>query len=314
MKLFVSIAALATIALARVQVMLPLYAYPVAGTDISPSWKATIDAIKAHPNVHFYLVINPSNGPTDGSSFSPGYNNDFTTYVSQLNGFSNAQTVGYVSTDYGKQGTNPSRNRTVANIHADIDEWAKWQNASTWTDPSPTANISIHGIWFDETSSDPKDLAFYQELTSYAKNAFNTPGRFQYSAVLNVGVNMTLEQERNLYALGDAVVSRETCWQLSSDANKGECPTPYTHYDASTLKGSFGLPNNVDLYPKAVVIVHYVQSDPPVNSSILADQIKQTVAFGIHSTYFTSAKLWETTVAEPATIGAVAQAVDAAQP
>ncbi|KAI0127029.1 Spherulation-specific family 4-domain-containing protein [Xylariales sp. AK1849] len=307
MKFFIPFAAFAAAVLARVNVMLPFYVHPVHTAD----WDAVISSINAHKNLHFYLVINPANGPTNPADpffhFEHGYNEDWTTNVARLNALDNAQTIGYVSTSYNN-GT-----RTKEAIIADIDNWSQWKMEKAWDGTS--VNISMHGIWFDETSVAEKDYDFYQSLTAHARDAFGAATAPPYTAVLNTGVrppNSTYE--RDLFGLADVVVTRETCWQRPSSSNAGPCPLPYEHYNASTLVETHGLPSNVDLYPKASVVVHYVRPDPPVDGPILADQIKQTVDFGIHSLYFTSAELWETTVLEPATVSAVAQAVDAAQP
>ncbi|KAI1855261.1 hypothetical protein JX265_006596 [Neoarthrinium moseri] len=307
MRSFIPFVAFAGAAIARVNIMLPLYVHPIHTTD----WNAVVETVNAHKNLHFYLVINPANGPTDRNDpffqFEHGYNTDWTTAVARLNALENAQTIGYVSTSYN----NGSRTRDA--VVADIDNWSQWKTEKD-RDGRP-ANISIHGIWFDETSVAEKDFEFYKDLTSHAREAFGASSAPQYTAVLNTGVrppNPTYE--RDLFGLADVVVTRETCWQNPSTSNAGACPLPYEPYNASTLVESGGLPSNVDLYAKASIVVHYVRPDPPVDTAILADQIKRTVDFGIHSLYFTSAELWETTVLGPATVGAVAQAVDVAQP
>ncbi|KAH6655068.1 Spherulation-specific family 4-domain-containing protein [Truncatella angustata] len=293
---------------ARVNIMLPFYVYPT-----QPDWQATIDTVNAHPNLHFYLVVNPSNGPTNSTpdpyfNYTHGYNTDWTTGVAKLNNLANAQTIGYVSTSYN----NGKNNRTREAVIADIDNWSQWKEQQS--DNSPNANISIHGIWFDETSVDRENYEFYQNLTAHARQAFNASEAPQYTSVLNTGVAPDPAYERELFDLADVVVTRETCWQYNSTENAAECPMPYVHYDVATLKNSSGLPNHTDLYPKASVIVHYVRPEPAVDATILADQIKRTVELGIHSLYFTSAKLWNMTTIGPATVGAVADAVDAAQP
>ncbi|KAK6063636.1 hypothetical protein SCUP515_12270 [Seiridium cupressi] len=206
--------------------------------------------LHAHGNLHFYWVINPTNGPTKRSNpffhFKHRYNKDWTTAIARLNALDNAQGIGYVSTSYN--------------------------------------------------------------------NAFGIPSAPQYTAVLNAGVRpLNSTYERDLFDLADAVIARETCWQVPSSAKAGPCPLPYEPYNTSTLIQTGGLPSNFGLYLRASIAVHYVRPKPLVDSAILTDQIKKTVHFGIHSLYLTSVELWETTVLEPATIGAVTQAVDTTQ-
>ncbi|CAJ2514119.1 Uu.00g022380.m01.CDS01 [Anthostomella pinea] len=279
MRYAVPLLSAATIALARVDIMLPLYTPP--GAPLLPGHK-------------------PFNGPTNSSDL--GFTLPPTLRYSTP--CPTPRPIGYVSTAYATG----VRNRTEAAIKADIDNWASWQTQTSWSGPG--ANISINGIWFDETSGDAADFAFYQRLTAHAGQAF--AGR-QYITVLNIGVRMDAAYERQMFDLASAVVTRETCWQEPSTANAVECPPTYTPFDAATLQNSSGLPVNADLYPKASVIVHYVQPPRELDGAMLAEQIRQTVAYGFHSAYFTSAKLWETTTLGPATVGAVAQAMADAQ-
>ncbi|KAH8894179.1 hypothetical protein GQ53DRAFT_821279 [Thozetella sp. PMI_491] len=287
--------------------MLPLYTHPYTH---KAEWDATIKAITAHQDLTFYIVINPSNGPTNSSdpynNLDVGYNINWVQGVDALNKHSNVVTLGYVSTAYN----NPGK-RTEQMILADIDNWSKWPAQKTVD--STSYNISIHGIWYDETSGQPGDFDFYERITKASKTAFGTS---TYTSVLNVGVRMDATYERKLFGLADVVVTRETCWQEPSDANEEQCPhkppNSYTPFDAYKLADSAqggGLPENKDLRPKASIIVHYVQSPRTVNADILKDQIAKTVSYGIHSTYFTSAKLWEAPSAEPATVDLVSQVI-----
>jgi hypothetical protein len=298
---------LPAVSLAKVNVMLPLYAHPYTN---KAEWDTTIEAIKAHRDLTFYLVINPSNGPTNRSdpynNLDVGYNINWVQGVDALNKEPNAVTIGYVSTAY-----NNASKRTEKMIQDDIDNWSKWPTQKTVD--GANYNISIHGIWFDETSGKPEDFAFYQRLTTAAKTAFSGN---PYTSVLNVGVRMDATYEKSLFGLADVVVTRETCWQEPSDANEEQCPhkppnsyTPFDAYKLSDAKQGGGLPENTDLYPKASVIVHYVQAPRTVDATVLKDQIAKTVSYGIHSTYFTSAKLWESPSAGPATVGLVSQLI-----
>lgn len=135
---FLALCGLATTVLARTEIMLPLYAAPgdVYG---SAEWNATIDAIKANPDMHFYVVINPNNGPKNTSTpgnpgqcnvhtnttdnpfdayIEHGCNRDYSTGLAKINALPNAQTIGYIYTRYGDQ-----NNRSIAEIEEDIKEW-----------------------------------------------------------------------------------------------------------------------------------------------------------------------------------------------
>ena len=134
--LILTLGGLATAVLARTEIMLPLYAAP-GGTDtFTKEWSATIDAIKQNPDMHFYVVINPNNGPKNTSTpdnggkcnvhtngafdeyLEHGCNRDYSTNIAKLNALPNVQTVGYIYTRYGDQS-----NRSIAEIQEDIAEW-----------------------------------------------------------------------------------------------------------------------------------------------------------------------------------------------
>ena len=51
-------AGLSTVLASSTSVLLPLYVYPSPGV-----WNPVFDAITAHPNVLFYVVVNPDSGP-----------------------------------------------------------------------------------------------------------------------------------------------------------------------------------------------------------------------------------------------------------
>lgn len=129
---------LAATVLARTEIMLPLYAGP-GGSTTSAEWNATIDAVRRNPDMHFYVVINPNNGPKNTSSpgngggcnvhtnekpgdfdayIEHGCNRDYSTNIAKLNALPNVQTVGYIYTRYGDQS-----NRSIAEIQEDIAEW-----------------------------------------------------------------------------------------------------------------------------------------------------------------------------------------------
>ncbi|KAM7192973.1 Spherulin-4 [Rhypophila sp. PSN 637] len=323
-NIILALTGLATTVMARTEIMLPLYAAP-GGIFGSAEWNATIDAIRANPDMHFYVVINPNNGPKNTSSpgnggscnlagpdyIEHGCNKDYSTNLARINALPNAQTVGYIYTRYGDQ-----NNRSIDSIKEDIAEWALWDNATTWNF-NEIANISIHGLWFDETGTTIGNRSEYEELTSYARDVFATTGpspRNQFSIIMNPGSNPQTDYEPFLFAMADAVVTRETCWtSVPSDPSDpyGDCLGDYTPYDYREMyqglgNRTAGLPDDPALNSKAVVIVHQVVDPPEANNQTLYEQILGTVRLGVHSAWFTSGN-WSQETRLPASVGVVSE-------
>ncbi|KXX73503.1 Spherulin-4 [Madurella mycetomatis] len=330
----------AAVAVARTEVMLPLYTAP-GGATPEPDWQAAVDAIRNNPDMHFYVVINPNNGPrntsfpgnpgscnvwneADNSDWIPhGCNKDWSTNVDILNQLPNVQTLGYVYTRYGD-----TASRSIAEIEEDIAECVSrthpnfltttrtrhnshphsasgraWRDENTWTG---RGNISIHGIWFDETGISIGNRTEYTQLTDYARRVFDEKDpadRGLFSIVMNPGSNPDQDYEPHLFAMSDAVVVRETCW---TEVGSVECPGNYVPFDVSTLAPGSGLPHDDALRPKSVVLVHQVRDPPAANNETLYEQIQGVVGLGLHSTYFTSAE-WNVTTMLPASVGVVAE-------
>lgn len=100
----------------------------------------------------FVVVINPASGP--GSTPYPDSN--YIKAISQLNAFNNVITIGYVRTNYG--------NQPIVNVTADINTYAGWSSYSA-------ANISMHGIFFDESPAVnvSSSLSFMKNVTDRAR-------------------------------------------------------------------------------------------------------------------------------------------------
>lgn len=182
---------------------------------------------------------------------------------------------------------------------------AAWDTARTWN-LNEVGNISIHGLWFDETGITLGNRTEYLTLTSYARQVFSTTGpspRHQFSLVMNPGSNPDQNYEDALFDMADAVVVRETCW---TSVAGGDCPPPYEPFDYAKLRDGFGLPHNAAYRNKSVVIVHQVHDPPAANNQTLYEQIKGVVGLGLHSTYFTSGN-WSETRLLPASVGVVAE-------
>jgi hypothetical protein len=131
---------LASAACARagdLQILFPLYKYPNWYSPASYIWD---DIAAANATVPITAIIDPNNGPDGG-----GPNSDYAQGVSDL-AAGGVTMIGYVSTSYGT--------RSLSAIEADIDIWA-----AAWS--------GISGIFLDEESNNPSDLAFYQSIRSY---------------------------------------------------------------------------------------------------------------------------------------------------
>lgn len=330
MRRLLSLAALAVAALARTDVMVPLYVYPGNSSWTNPDWAAAVAAIRANPDVHFYVVINPNSGPkntSDPSGFNGGYcnvysdanyiahgcNRDWTSHLTAINSLHNAQTIGYVYTRYGQ--------RPVADVKADILEWSQWTSAPTWT-ADETANISINGLWFDEVGSSPGNYTSYRDLIAYANDTFAAAadddahsgkrGR-AYSVVLNAGAVPNATYEAQLFGMASAVVTKETCYTSDAAAVGAawDCPAPYAPFAYNQLTNGNGLPHNAAFLPQTVVIVHQFVGPPAATMDTLQQQIDGVVGLGVHSTYFTSGS-WHNTTIDPATIGNVGKMLSVA--
>jgi len=89
-------------------VLFPLYIYP----QNNNTWRPLYDAVEAHPEPRFVVVVNPANGPGP----PPYPDQQYTTQMEQLNAFSNIITVGCVRTAYASKG--------VADVIAEVSTYA----------------------------------------------------------------------------------------------------------------------------------------------------------------------------------------------
>lgn len=138
------------------KVLLPLYVYP----SWQGWWDNVYTAIAANRNVSFQIILNPSNGPGGNT---PGYNSDWIAGVARLNAYPNVQTLGYVHTSYNA--------RSTADVQTDIAAWAGWNTYAG-------ANISVHGIFFDEVpnwsgTKGRNDVGYMAGVTAYARSQFS---------------------------------------------------------------------------------------------------------------------------------------------
>ncbi|CAG8959326.1 hypothetical protein HYFRA_00013096 [Hymenoscyphus fraxineus] len=131
-------------------VLVPLYIYPISDRTYDPLH----NAIQAHPKLNFTVIINPSSGP--GSSPLP--DSSYTPEIQKLNAFSNVRTVGYVRTGYGS--------RNISEVLADVNTYSGWAS-------NQSANIAMHGIFFDEAPYlySQQNAAFLVTINQAVKNS-----------------------------------------------------------------------------------------------------------------------------------------------
>lgn len=166
MKKLLLIPLLATAVFAQQKILIPLYSYP-NWYDTSYEWK------KIPPSSDTYAIINPQNGPS--TKMSENYKRG----IEDLNK-NKINVIGYVYTGYGK--------RPLTSVKADINVYS-------------TKFKGLKGIFFDETSTDPKKIAYYRNLANYAKS------KGLSFVVLNPGI--TTDKTYVNSGIADLIVSYE---------------------------------------------------------------------------------------------------------
>ncbi|KAL0565099.1 hypothetical protein V5O48_016938, partial [Marasmius crinis-equi] len=167
-------------------VLFPMYIYPFANTPCG-GWTGVIDTVKAHPNLPFYLVINPDSGPGLPNT-QP--NSDWTGCIPQLkSASSNVRVLGYVHTSYGSQ----PQSAVVANIST----YANW-----------SANYRPHGIFFDESPNNSGNVSYSQSLASQARSSFGSSS----PVVLNPGV----AADPGYYSFATFIITAENTYSAFS--------------------------------------------------------------------------------------------------
>ncbi|KFG79509.1 putative cell surface spherulin 4-like protein [Metarhizium anisopliae] len=182
-------------------IILPLYLYPsITWNDGAANWSPAFNAIAAHPSLPWLAVVNVATGP--GSTYMPGNNDvNYIAGVSKLNSFPNVKTLGYIRTAYASI--------PMDEITKNITAWANWASYSA-------SNISIHGLFIDESSN----LAYMTNVTSFARKAF--------SGNITIFCHFGAAAPADFYKICDAVGSFESyASYLSTATMKNTIPAGY---------------------------------------------------------------------------------------
>lgn len=129
-------------------VTIPLYIYPSPG-----SWEPLHIAISENPDLEFYIILNPNNGP--GGRVPDAR---YVTEIARLRMAPNTTLFGYVHISWGK--------REQDCVTGDISNWAAWAC-------HPTIDIHVDGIFLDEAPSCVTFLEHIRALRQHATTAFS---------------------------------------------------------------------------------------------------------------------------------------------
>ncbi|KAH7155830.1 putative cell surface spherulin 4-like protein [Dactylonectria estremocensis] len=268
MRPFISFSALGSLiaSVSATGILLPLYIYPAADwDDNAANWKPVIEAVEAHAQVDWTIVVNPNNGP--GLSGKPADDDvNFVSGVSQLNAHANVNTVGYVRTNYAKA--------PMDELKANITNYANWASY-------PEADISIHGIFFDESEA---DFDYLNEAITYAREAFGK----SITTVCNFGVKAAEEY----YGICDIVIAFESCL---------DCEGLPQYQGQETFETN--VPSGHE--PQAAIIVNKFTGEDfegkGADASLLTSYARALVDGGIGWYYFCSAD-YDDITSTPATV------------
>lgn len=196
-----SMALPATVEALRTNILIPLYVYPVPG-----AWDRLYEAIKKCPSLEFQIVLNPSSGP--GSS-SVGFDSNWINATSIINSYHNTRTFGYVHLLGGDE--------PIQDIEANVTQWASWNSYSH-------ANLSIHGIFFDETPDN--DTVYMQNLTDFAHAKLGSssqiifnPGKVVYDDLYFTMADHVIVSEVQASTYTTSVPSQNVAPQYASRAS-----------------------------------------------------------------------------------------------
>ncbi|BFZ56042.1 hypothetical protein PYCC9005_003084 [Savitreella phatthalungensis] len=138
-------------------VLFPAYIYPDAG-----AWQPLYNALQAHPNVDFHIIINPNSGP---GGASPDAN--YAQALNTLAKYPNAVLLGYVHVSWAK--------RAQSDVQSDVSTYVSWLSQG----------FSLDGIFFDEAPADSasSSLQYMAQVAAFARQSYSnagTPGAIVY--------------------------------------------------------------------------------------------------------------------------------------
>ncbi|KAJ6465404.1 Spherulation-specific family 4 [Mycena sanguinolenta] len=227
-------------------------------------------------SIPWLAVINPGDGP-GGSSLPGNDDSNYISGVSQLNAQANVRTLGYVHTS---DSTAP-----MSQLQANITKWKNWDTSSS--------NISVDGIFFDESSA---NATYLTQAVSFARQAF---GSKPITTVCNFGVATAAE----FYSICDVVVAFESCLN---------CVGPPPYESQTTI--SANIPSG--LQGQAAILVHDFSGTNvegvTANAALLQQYADTLVSDGVGWTYFTSSSRYDSLTTSPATVGANEAAIASA--
>ena len=138
-----------TAATPRLQLLVPAYFYPAG-----PGLRAWQRLMEAASKIKIVAIANPNSGPGDQC------NADY-YLILQAARDRGMRVVGYVSTGYGR--------RRLPEVKLEIDRWVEFYP-------------QINGFFFDQQSTEARDVAFYTVIRDYARQkikdalVINNPG------------------------------------------------------------------------------------------------------------------------------------------
>ncbi len=277
MKLILPLTVSAAAVSANVGLLVPLYEYPTGDAAVA-DWTALTQAIEAHPDLEFYVIINDNNG-APYSTNPPDTIKDWASWLGTLNARSNVKTVGYVYTS--------ESSRDYATVTQGVDQYAAWTTNPGWSGGATNYDVHIDGIFFDEIDTNPAKLDYNTNITKYAKAAFQSEGPI----VLNPGVSVQAGSE-SLYDVADAILAIETCYttvQGATDAGSSTYRCPSGGYTPFTPASLSALPDNQTRVARSSVVVHdFYDAWNPYDAaplSTLEADVSAIVQKQVHSFY-----------------------------
>ena len=190
-----------------INILVPLYVYP--DTNAS-GWSALLSTIAAFPSVHWEIIVNPESGPGP----DPYPDSNYIDALTKLNGHPNVSTVGYVEVHDTQE--------PLTSVQTQINQYADWASYAG-------ANITVNGIFFDDTSNaaTQANYDYMATVSGYVKAAFPSPDA---RVVCNPG---TLAPEQ-LFQSCDTIVESEVAF-ANFDEETVVAGTPAAHTEASAI-------------------------------------------------------------------------------